>query len=89
MNRAPAHVLRLWEEPLAPEEFQQRLDRARAELAGEEGERVRELIAWFVRRYPTPRDRLRYNRKHRIGRPSADAPPLNVEPPARTSESQR
>lgn len=61
----PPEVLRLWEEPLPPEEFEARLARARAELDGPEGERIREYIEWFQRRYPTPLDRLRYNRRKR------------------------
>lgn len=62
---APPEVLRLWEEPLPAEEFEKRLAQARAELEGEEGENLEALIQWFLRRYPTPLERLRYNRRRR------------------------
>ena len=48
---------------LEPEEFDRRLAQALAELDGEEGERIDELLAWFGRRYPTPLERLRYARR--------------------------
>jgi len=51
----------VWETPLAAEDFEQRLALALAEE--EEIERARELIAWFMRRYPTVRERLAYARR--------------------------
>lgn len=62
----PAEVLRLWEDPLPPAEFEARLQQARAELDGPERENLMQLIEWFQRRYPTPLERLRYDRKKRI-----------------------
>ncbi len=56
-------IRRIWEEPLPPEEFHRRVAQAIAELDGPEGENIRSLIEWFQRRYPTPRDRLRYARR--------------------------
>jgi hypothetical protein len=57
--------LRLWEEPLSPDEFSARLAQARLELEGPELENLVALIEWFNRRYPTPLERLRYDRKKR------------------------
>lgn len=62
----PAEVLRLWEEPLSAEEFEDRLAKARSELDGPELENLVALIDWFNRRYPTPLERLRYDRKKRV-----------------------
>lgn len=59
----PANV---WEEKLATAEFDRLVRAAIAELDGPEGDEMRSLMAWFVRRYPTPLDRLRYStRKHK------------------------
>jgi hypothetical protein len=49
----------IYETPLSPEEFDRRLALARAE--GDE--ELRELIAWFCKRYPTPLERLRHSRR--------------------------
>jgi hypothetical protein len=54
---------RVYEERLPPEEFARLEARARAELAGPEGEEVRQQIAWFQRRYATPLERLAYIRR--------------------------
>jgi hypothetical protein len=45
---------------LAPEELARRLAMAYAELDGEEGQHMAELVAWFVRKYPTALDRVRF-----------------------------
>lgn len=47
-------------QPLAPEEFERRLRLPRSQ---EELESDRALVAWFCRRYPTPRERLAYVRR--------------------------
>ncbi len=54
---------RVYEDRLPPEEFARLEERARAELAGPEGDAIREQIAWFRRKYPTPLDRLAYIRR--------------------------
>ncbi len=54
---------RVYEDRLPPEEFARLEERARAELAGPEGEAIREQIAWFRRKYQTPLDRLAYVRR--------------------------
>lgn len=52
-----------YDQPLPEEEFEERVRRAIAELDGEEGEHLAELIAWFRRRHPTPAARLRHARR--------------------------
>jgi hypothetical protein len=52
-----------YDEPLSAAEFEQRLAEALAALDGREGDEMRELVLWFLRRYPTPLDRLRYARR--------------------------
>lgn len=55
-------LVRLSERAIAPEEFERRL---RAITEEEIAENLA-LITWFVRRYPTARERLRYvSRKHK------------------------
>jgi len=49
--------------PLPPEEFERRVRASIAELDGPEGENLGELIDWFLRRYPTPAERLAYGRR--------------------------
>ncbi|HVY45233.1 MAG TPA: hypothetical protein VHB21_05100 [Minicystis sp.] len=62
MTRADRErAARLLDEPLAPEEFARRVAEALAET--DEIARQAELVAWFRRRYPTARDRLRYARR--------------------------
>jgi hypothetical protein len=51
------------DDPLPPDEFERRVSAAIAELDGEEGENLGGLVRWFLRRYPTPLDRLRYARR--------------------------
>jgi len=53
----------VYETPLDAEEFERRLAAARAELAGPEGDELRAFLAWFLKRYPHPLDRLRYSRR--------------------------
>lgn len=53
----------LYEMPLPPAELESRLRDAMAEMNGPEGARIREYVAWFVRRYPTPLERLAYARR--------------------------
>jgi hypothetical protein len=60
---SPASVARarqLSERNLTPEEFDAWV---RAPLSEEERENTASLIRWFLRRYPTPADRLRYARE--------------------------
>lgn len=64
-RRVAAEILRLWEEPLPAAVFEERLEQARRELDGPELENLVALIEWFNRRYPTPLERLRYDRKKR------------------------
>lgn len=55
------------DERLTPEEFARGLERIRVhfEQPGA-GEETRELVAWFLRRYPTVEERCAYvTRKHR------------------------
>lgn len=42
------------------DEFERRLALAFAELDGPEGAAMSDFIAWFMRRYPTPTERIRY-----------------------------
>lgn len=51
----------VWEEPLPPEEFERLVRRALADLDGPEGEEMLAHMRWFMRRYPTLLDRLRYS----------------------------
>ena len=56
----------IYEAVLPPEEFEELVKRACADLDGEEGEDIEKLIAWYQRRYPTVIDRLRHaTRKYR------------------------
>jgi hypothetical protein len=48
--------------PLPADEFERRREAVDA-VNGPEGVEIRDLIAWFLRRYPTPLDRLRYSRR--------------------------
>ncbi len=50
----------IWEEPLPADEFERLLRRAISDLDGQEGEEMRAFMAWFVHRYPTPLERLRF-----------------------------
>ncbi len=67
----------IWERPLAVEEFLRRERDAIRELDGPEGDNLAALIRWFQRRYPTPRERLRYVRRKYV----------EMTGPARTSTS--
>ncbi len=58
MSAEPRDV---WEEPLPPEELERLVRRARADLDGPEGEEMLAHMRWFMRRYPTPLDRLRHS----------------------------
>lgn len=49
------------ERELTPEEFDRRVQRALSET--NEIEERAALVAWFMRRYPTPRERLAYARR--------------------------
>ena len=62
-QRLAPDVAALHESPLAPEEFERRLAASLAELDGPELENLSGLIRWFVRRYPTPQERLAYARR--------------------------
>lgn len=50
----------LHETRISPEEFQARL---RAPVSDEERADTQALITWFMRRYPTPTERLTYARR--------------------------
>ena len=52
-----------WETPLPPEEFARRERESLALLAGPEGDEMRAMHAWFVRRYPTVQGRIAYIRR--------------------------
>jgi hypothetical protein len=52
-----------YDDVLPAEEFERRVGEALASLRGPEGAEMAELIAWFVRRYPRPLDRLVYARR--------------------------
>jgi hypothetical protein len=53
----------VWDTPMSEEEFEKRKAEGIARLSGPEGDEMRELMAWFMQRYPTALDRLRYVRK--------------------------
>jgi hypothetical protein len=55
------HPRDVWEETLPAEEFERLVRQALADLDGSEGEEMRAHMRWFLRRYPTPLDRLRYS----------------------------
>jgi hypothetical protein len=52
-----------YDDPLPPDEFERRLEEALKSAHGPEGDEMRELVGWFLRRYPAPLDRLRYARR--------------------------
>ncbi len=52
----------IYEKPLEPEEFDRRVREVLADAT--EQENIAELIAWFVKRYPTVEARLAYVRRH-------------------------
>jgi hypothetical protein len=53
-------IAHLVEAPLSPEEFDRRVSTPMTE---EEAADLADLIRWFTRRYPTPKDRLAYARR--------------------------
>ena len=53
----------LYEKRLPPGEFEARFQRAVEYMKGDQGNEIREMISWFLRRYPDPLDRLRYIRR--------------------------
>jgi hypothetical protein len=53
----------VWDTPMSAEEFARRQAEGAARLSGPDGDEMRALMAWFIRRYPTAIDRLRYVRK--------------------------
>jgi hypothetical protein len=55
-------VAEVYEAPLTPDEFERRLEALRGDA--ESVAEADALIAWFVRRYPTPEARLAYARRH-------------------------
>jgi hypothetical protein len=52
-----------YETPLPREQFEEHLGAALAELEGPEGQELSEYVDWFLRRYPTPLERLAYARR--------------------------
>jgi hypothetical protein len=53
-------IAHLVEESLPPEEFDRRVS---APLTEREAAELADLIRWFTRRYPTPKERLAYARR--------------------------
>ena len=53
-------IAHLVEERLSPEEFDRRVS---TPLTDEEAADLADLIRWFTRRYPTPKERLAYARR--------------------------
>jgi hypothetical protein len=60
--KAPAPVSP-YDDVLPADEFDRRLAQALESARGAEGDEMRALIEWFLRRYPRPLDRLRYARR--------------------------
>jgi hypothetical protein len=60
-DEVAAHARELDERELTVEEFERRVRLALADTR--EIEERAALVAWFVRRYPTPRERLAYARR--------------------------
>lgn len=58
-----APVTDVWLKPLSAEAFAELLARGLESMQGSEGEDMAALHAWFVRKYPTATDRLRYIRR--------------------------
>jgi len=54
----------VWEQPMAPDEFERLVARALQDLDGPEGQEMTAFMAWFKRRYPTPLERLRFTTRH-------------------------
>lgn len=52
-----------WDTPIPPDEFARREAASREMLRGPEGDAMRETVAWFCRRYPTPIARIAYIRR--------------------------
>jgi hypothetical protein len=52
----------LWNERLSPEEFTRREQEGAEKLEGEEEQAMLELHRWFIKRYPTVIDRMKYIR---------------------------
>jgi len=48
---------------MAPDALECAVAEAIAELDGREGDELREYVAWFRRRYPSPLERLAYCRR--------------------------
>ena len=69
---------------LSPEEFQRRL--ALVLASQDELEELGALIAWFSRRYPTARDRLRYMRRKYA---EWTRKPILIEPISELPEPER
>jgi hypothetical protein len=59
-NYIAASIASLVEESLSAEEFDRRVS---APLDPSEADEIRDLIRWFTRRYPTPKERLAYARR--------------------------
>jgi hypothetical protein len=53
-------VKALNERRLTPEEWDAYVNQP---MTADEEQQIRELLAWFARRYPTPAERLRYARR--------------------------
>jgi len=52
-----------YDDVLPADEFERRLAAALESARGPEGDEMRDLVEWFLRRYPSPMDRLRYARR--------------------------
>jgi hypothetical protein len=53
----------VWLKPLAADAFETLLQKGLLSMDGTEGEEMAALHAWFIRRYPTPTERLDYIRR--------------------------
>jgi hypothetical protein len=52
-----------WNEKLSPEEFALREEEGAERLRGDEEQAMLELHHWFIKRYPTVLDRMKYIRR--------------------------
>lgn len=60
MTSEPSSV---YDAVLPADEFDRRLADAISSMDGREGDDARDLIAWFLRKYPSPLERLAYTRR--------------------------
>jgi hypothetical protein len=53
----------VWLRPLPADEFEALLQQGLESVRGPEGEAMAALRAWFIRKYPTPTERIMYIRR--------------------------